>query len=189
MVREAADRGFEPELVAFDSWYAALENLKLLRDLEWDWLTRLKSNRLVDPDGEGNRAVSEIAIPPQGRRVHLKGYGWVKVFRTVGRDGDAEYWATSCLDMTPDQRADKADIAWQIETYHRGLKQYTGIEQCQHRKAQAQRNHIGLAVRAFLRLEAHRVRTGCSWFETKMGIIRDAVRDYLTHPQYTLSTA
>jgi len=111
MVREAAERGFEPEWVAFDSWYAALENLKLLRDLEWAWLTRLKSNRLVDPDGESNRIVSEIAIPPQGRRVHLKGYGWVKVFRTVGRDGDAEYWATSCLDMTPDQRTDKAEVA------------------------------------------------------------------------------
>jgi hypothetical protein len=111
MVRQAADRGFDLEWVAFDSWYAALKNLKVLRDLEWEWLTRLKSNRLVDPDGEGNRAVSEIAIPPQGRRVHLKGYGWVKVFRTVGRDGDAEYWATSCLDMTPDQRADKADVS------------------------------------------------------------------------------
>jgi hypothetical protein len=189
MVHRAAERGFRPELVAFDSWYASLENLKLLRDLGWEWLTRLQDNRLVDPDGEGNRHIREIEIPEQGRRVHLKGYGWVKVFRTVGRDGDDEYWATSYLEMTVDQREKKADVAWQIETYHRGLKQYTGIEQSQHRKAKAQRNHIGLAIRAFLRLEAHRLRTGVSWFEAKMSVIRDAIRSYLAHPQYTLSTA
>jgi hypothetical protein len=189
MLRQAQARGFKPEIVAFDSWYAALDNLKLLRDMEWDWLTQLASNRLVDPDGQGNRPIADIAIPPEGRRVHLKGYGWVKVFKTVGRDGDVEYWATNRLEMTAEQCMAYADAAWQIETYHRGLKQYTGIEESQHRKAQAQRNHIGLAIRAFLRLEAHRLRTGVSWFEAKMSVIRDAVRAYLADPLYTLSTA
>ncbi len=69
--------------------------------------------------------------------MHLKGYGWVTVFKTVGEDGDAEYWATSHVDVTAAQRAENADIAWKIETYHRGLKQYTGIEKSQHRKAQS----------------------------------------------------
>ena len=35
MVRAAQQRGFEPELVAFDSWYSGLDNLKLLRHLGW----------------------------------------------------------------------------------------------------------------------------------------------------------
>jgi hypothetical protein len=156
---------------------------------EKDKVTRLQNNRSVDPDGEGNRQISEIDIPPAGRQVHLKGYGWVKVFRTVGKDGDAEYWATSCLDMPLADQDQLADAAWQIEIYHRGLKQHTGVEQSQHRKAKAQRTHIGLAIRAFLRLEAHRLRTGTSWFDAKLSIIRDAVRAYIDHPQYTLSTA
>ncbi len=91
--------------------------------------------------------------------------------------------------MSTAQRTAHADAAWQIEVYHRGLKQYTGIEQSQHRGATAQRNHIGWALRAFLRLEAHRLRTGVSWFEAQMSIIREAIRSYLAHPQYTLSTA
>src|SRR5512143_2965579 len=45
MFRTAQARGFAPSIVAFDSWYSALANLKLIRDLGWDWLTRLKSNR------------------------------------------------------------------------------------------------------------------------------------------------
>ena len=128
MLRRAKERGFEPELVAFDSWYAALKNLKLVRQFEWHWLTQLKRNRLVDPDGSGNRPISEIDIPQHGRHVHLKGYGWIKVFKIVGIDGDVEYWATSRLDMTLEECAFYALDAWQIEVYHRGLKQHTGIE-------------------------------------------------------------
>jgi len=52
--------------------------------------------------------------------------------------------------------------------------------------AQAQRNHIGWAIRAFVRLEWHRFTTGVSWFDAKMRIIRDAVRAYLTRPTITL---
>ena len=59
----AAQRGFEPELVAFDSWYSGLANLKLVRKLEWHWLTQLKRNRQVSVDRLGNRAISAIFIP------------------------------------------------------------------------------------------------------------------------------
>jgi hypothetical protein len=44
------------------------------------------------------------------------------------------------------------------------------------------RNHIGLAIRAFLRLEWHRFHNGVSWFEAKVNIIREAVRAYLATP-------
>ncbi len=190
MVKQAHERGFEPELVVFDSWYSGLDNAKLLRDLEWHWLTQLKSNRLVSTDRTGNRAIRQIFVPMQGRIVHLKGYGWIKVFQTVGTNGDAEYWATSRLDMTIEQTAFYALDAWQIEVYHRGLKQFTGIERGQHRLEVAQRNYIGLAIRAFVRLEVHRSQSGVSWFEAKTGIIRSAMRSYLAHPSLTLcSTA
>jgi hypothetical protein len=186
MVKQAAERNFEPELVAFDSWYSGLPNLKLLRGLQWDWLTQLKSNREVSIDRTGNRAIREILIPVQGRLVHLKGYGWIKVFRTVGTNGDAEYWATSNLEMTIEEAAFYALDAWQIEVYHRGLKQFTGIERAQCRLEVSQRNHIGLAIRAFVRLEAHRLDSGISWFEAKTGIIRSAMRQYLAHPTISL---
>ena len=204
MLQTASARGFAPTLVAFDSWYASLENLKLVRTLSWDWLTQLKRNRLVNPDGQGNRPVSDIYVRLHGRRVHLKGYGWVQVFKTVatlsrgrghGENGDAEYWATSRLHtlvardsvvMTLEQCAFYALDAWQIEVYHQGLKQTTGVERAQFRVASAQRNHIGLAIRAFLRLELHRLRTGTSCVEAKRVIIRDAVRAYLANPAYTL---
>jgi putative transposase len=185
MLTPAAERGFQPRLVGFDSWYASLNNLKLVRTFEWHWLTQLKANRLVDPEGTGNRPIREVLIPRHGLIVHLKGYGLIKVFKVAAPDGSIEYWATSDLTMTLEQCADNALHMWRIEEYHRGLKQFCGIERAQHRSAKAQRNHIGLALRAFLRLEVHRLRTGVSWFEAKTGIIRNAVRAYLAQPLYT----
>lgn len=175
MLQSAFERGFTPELVLFDSWYASLQNLKFVRQLGWHWLTRLKANRLMSVEGNRkNRPVSAWTIPPHGRRMHLKGYGWVKVFKTVTPDGREEYWATSRLDMTLPEAAEYALHAWQIEVYHQGLKQFTGIERGQFRLAVAQQNHIGLAIRAFLRLEVARLQRGVSWFEAKQTIIREA---------------
>ena len=190
MLKTAHERCFAPEIVAFDSWYSGLDNLKLVRSYEWHWLTQLKSNRQVSIDHTGNQAICDILIPTQGRTVHLKGYGWIKVFKTVGTNGGVEYWATSQLAMTLEQAAFYALDAWQIEVYHRGLKQFTGIERAQFRLEVAQRNHICLAIRAFVRLELYRIHTGISWFEAKNSIVRSAIRAYLANPNFVLcSTA
>ena len=186
MLKTAKARGFQPRLVAFDSWYSSLENLKAVREHEWSWLTRLKGNRQVTPDGHGNRAVQDCDISPDGTVVHLKGYGMIQVFRIDAPDGDTEYWATSVLTMTTFERERAAGQIWTIEAYHRGLKQFCGVERCQARSGRAQRNHIGWAIRAFLRLEHHRIRTGTSWFETKMEIIRCALQLYLSQTSHIL---
>ena len=182
----AAERGFQPRYVLFDSWYASLQNLKAVRDQGWSWLTQLRGNRLVNPDGRGNVKVATLDIPAPGQRMHLKGYGWVKVFRTVSKDGDVRYWATNDLTLAAADRKELARQAWGIETYHRGIKQCCGVEKSPARRANAQRNHIRLSIQAFLRLEIHRLRTGSSWYEAKAVIIRDAIRAYFSNPQYQL---
>ena len=77
MIQRAKARGFAPKLVAFDSWYASLKNLKLVRASDWHWLTQMKGNRQVSIDRSGNRAIRESFIPKAGTKVHLKGYGWI----------------------------------------------------------------------------------------------------------------
>jgi putative transposase len=70
MLDTAKARGFQPQYVAFDSWYSSLANLKAIRAQGWHWLTRLKANRQVNPDGMGNRALAECAIREAGTRMH-----------------------------------------------------------------------------------------------------------------------
>src|SRR3954454_11304974 len=188
MLDTAKARGFAPACVVFDSWYASLANLKAIRGHGWRWVTQLKANRTVNPDDTGNRPLGECAIAEAGTRVHLQGYGFVLVFLIVTPDGDREFWATSDLGMGELTRRKYAEWAWGIEVYHRGLKQHCGVERAEVRAARAQRNHINCAIRAFLRLEQHRLVTGISWWEAKTTIIREAIRLYLTHPRYTLSS-
>jgi len=80
------------------------DNLKKIRSWEGHFFTRLKSNRQVNPDDTHNRAVREVEIPEEGLVVHLKGFGFARVFRTGSTDRDAKYWATNDLDMTEEKR-------------------------------------------------------------------------------------
>ncbi len=186
MLLTAQARGFTPECVLFDSWYASVDNLRLIRDCGWRWLTRLKANRRVSIDYQPKRALETWGIAETGTEVHREGYGLIRVFRVVATNGDTEYWATDDRAMGELERLKFAEMAWGIEVYHRALKQECGVERAMVRAARAQRNHIGCAIRAFVRLEWHRVRTGIGWGMAKEGIIRRAVRSYLAHPWYTL---
>lgn len=113
----AEKRGFKPRFALFDTWYSSVKNLKAIRNKSWHWLTRLKKNRLVNPDKTGNVAIELLDIPPDGMKVHLKEYGFIKVFRIVTKDGDTQYWATDVLDMQEEKRKELAKKTWKIEEY------------------------------------------------------------------------
>ena len=188
MLDAAKRRGFRPHAVLFDSWYSGLENLKRVRDHGWTFLTQLKVNRLVDLDRTGYRAVGLLPIDAGGTVVHLKGFGPIRVFRAVSRDGDVEYWATNDLAMDELGRPELAERCWAVEEYHRALKQCCNVERCQARSTRAQRNHIGMAIRAFVRLSWHFYTTGVSWYAAKAGIVREAIRAYRSHPLYKIAS-
>lgn len=187
LLYNAKIQGFEPSCVLFDSWYAGLDNLKIIRKYGWHRLTRFKPSRPVNPDGKGNVPLASAVISESGTSVHLKGYGFIKVFRIAAKNGSAEYWAADNPDTDELRRLQFSDFSWKIEECHRGLKQFCGAERSHVRTAKAQRNHIGPAARAFLRFEIFSLKTGCSWFEAKFRIIRDAVRNYMANPVYVLS--
>ena len=182
----AKARGLTPQCVVFDAWYSGKDNLKAIRDHGWTFLTQIRSNRRVNLDRQGNRPVSALPVAACGTIVHLEGFGLVKVFRIVATNGHTEHWISNDLDLDEGRRLAYAEQAWGIEEYHRGLKQYCGVERAQVRHSDAQRNHIGCAVRAFVRLEYHRFTTGISWFEAKLQVVREAVKGFLTRPLYRL---
>jgi hypothetical protein len=183
----ARARGLRPKAVLFDGWYASVANLKKVRGFGWVFVTRLPSNRKVRIDRGPAMAVCDQPIAAGGTVVWLPEFGLARVFRVVAPNGDTTHWATNDLGMDESARLVFAELSWGIEEYHRGLKQFTGVERCQVRSERGQRNHIGCAIRAFVRLEYHRFSTGVSWFAAKWSIVRDAVRNYLANPTYTLS--
>jgi putative transposase len=106
------------------------------------------------------------------------------VFRVVHSDEDNEYWATEILDVSESDRKLFKDLGWNIEEYHRGIKQCCGIERYQGRNEVVQRGHIFLSLLAFLRLESHRLNSGTSWYESKRAIHLSATSLFIAKPGF-----
>ena len=139
-------------------------------------MTRFEGNREVRIAHGGTMALDRQPIAGPGAVVWVPGYGEVRVFRVVAPGGGTTHWATNDLGMDEPTRLVFGELSWGIEECHRGLKQFTGVERCQVRAARGPRNHIGCAIRAFVRLEYHRFTTGVSWFAAKWAVIRGADR-------------
>jgi putative transposase len=88
------------------------KNLKLIASFGGFFLTRRKRNRLVNPDRQGDRPIREVEIPTEGRVAHRKGFGLVRVFRTVSPNGDAEYGATHDRKRTEEKREELEKRGW-----------------------------------------------------------------------------
>jgi hypothetical protein len=182
MLLRAKQRGFEPLYVLMDSWYSSIDNLKLItRKLGWHFICNLKANRQVSVSQGSYMAIADLGLAEkQVRKVWLKEYGWVLVCKLVAKDGDITYLATDDLElMNYEEFTGHFEQRWNIEEFHRGIKQTTGIEKCYSTLAVSQKTHIFAAFTAFIKLEIKRVKERISWYEQKAQINRYLTYNYL----------
>jgi hypothetical protein len=147
--------------ILFDSWYASAENLKLVHCLGLVFFTTLKSNRMVSLSrGGGWIHLDEIEWTwerlENGVMVKLKEVPFkMRLFKVVVTNGDIDLVITNCPDeaLTTQTAQDTSNVRWQVEELHRVLKQLTGTEKYQCRKARSQRNHIACCYHAWLSLK------------------------------------
>ena len=181
MLHFAEKRGFSPQYVLLDSWYASVQIMKLIARKRWRWIAALKSNRLVSQVQGTYLPVADLDWTAEPvHKVWLKAYGWVLVSKIVFKNGDITYIATNDLSLLDAQPLHgHMGYRWKIETFHRGLKQCCGIERCYSTRERSQRNHILCAFLAFLKLECKRIHTQISWYDQKWSIVRPATTLYL----------
>lgn len=178
MLKSAQERGLNPEMVVADSWYSSLDNLKSTRSHGWDWVMGLRSNRLV---GKPLVQIRTLDIPDEGLTVHLKGYGWIKLFRFVTKHGRTDFIGASKLDLSREQVKTYFERRWSVEVLHRELKQTCGFARCQANTGRAQRNHIGLSLltwmRRYKRRRANRANDILtSMYQQKWEVVKPGIR-------------
>lgn len=184
MVRSAKhDKRIQAQTILFDSWYASVENLKLIVRLGMVFVTTLKANRLVSlSKEEGYIHLQDLVWTDTtlqtGISVKLKEMPFkVQLFKIVAPNGDIEWMITNHSEgtiNTHDLQKENA-VRWQIEQLHRELKQLTGSEKCECRKARSQRNHIACCYLAWLSLKVK----AQTWGKTLYAAQRDLLSDYL----------
>ncbi len=155
--------------IAFDSWYASVENLKLVHRSGWTFYTNLKSNRKISITKEtGYQHLEEIEWSREelisGKLVRIKEVPfWLKLFKLVDTNGNIEWVITNKLaeDFTRLRAIQATQVRWQVEEFHRSFKQLTGSEKCQCRKERSQRNHLACCYAAWvaIKVKAQEMKT------------------------------
>ena len=185
--------------VLMDSWYATKDLMQYIDKLGKYYYCPLKKNRLVDDTG-GREKYKQIeslnwskAELEQGKIIKIKAFPQakkVKLFRVAVSTDRTEYIATNDLTQDSTDAVQKVcDIRWKIEEFHREIKQLTGVESCQCRKARIQRNHINCAMLVWLRLKQLAYSTGQTVYQLKQGLLSNYLIQQLKCPTLTMTLA
>ena len=167
-----------------------MDNLKLIVRLDMFFVTTLKENRLVSLSKEqGYIHLQDLVWTEQqlcdGVSIKLKEVPFcVLLFKIVATNGDIEWVITNHphgIFTTPDIQKENAR-RWQIEQLHRELKQLTGSEKCECRKARSQRNHLACCYHAWLSLKVVAKRMGKSLYAVRQDLFSDYLRTELRNP-------
>ena len=162
MVREVQTWGLQLDWVTGDSWYSGTENLKFLRNEEVGFLFGIATNRQVSLERGVQVQVQTLTIPECGLVVYLKEFGWVKVFCQNFKN-EVRYYIMFLPDDAQLRHLNRQDFRqihdshWQIENFHRVIKQVCNIERFQVRTQSAIKTHLFCALQAFCKLQTMRV--------------------------------
>jgi len=147
MLNEVLVWGLQPTFVTGDTWYASIDNFKRVRHHTLSCLFAVECNRLVSVEKGTYVQVQHLEIPESGLVCYLKGFDTVKVFRTVFKN-EYRYYTLYVSNLEKLEKLTYADFKaihdnhWNIEQFHRAIKQVCNIEHFQVRTTVAIKNHI-----------------------------------------------
>jgi len=158
MVGEVFRWGLRPAWVTADSWYSSIENLKFLRNKEVGFMVGLEKNRIISTMPHQYEPVGAATIGEEGLYTHLKGFDYVKVFRTVDTEDHERHYAL--YHPNPQMAAALNTAAfkklkqqhWHIEQAFRAVKQLVHAGHFFVRRTKAIQTHLFCVLRALQRL-------------------------------------
>jgi hypothetical protein len=212
MLQSVRHRQIPFTTVLMDAWYATRELMMLIEN--WNqppagtgtgtgtkklFYCPLKSNRKVD-DSAGERpyqGVSQLEWSEEelhsGKIVKVHGFAAeykVRLFRVEVSTHRTEYIVTNDATQSTTSGTRKVRaVRWKIEQVHRELKQLTGLERCQCRKARIQRNHIHCALLVWSRLNDLAHQAGTTLYQLKHGLLHDFLIQQLKAPTIQMRPA
>lgn len=194
MLEEVLAWGLKPRFVTGDSWYSCIKNLKQIKNHQLGFLFALESNRLVSVEKGTWVQIQQLNIPEDGLIVWLRDFGTVKIFRTYLKnqmrhyaiylpdddkenldDGEKKWVAfnQAAFDKLHDQH-------WDIEQYHRTLKQVCHIESFQVRGKTAVKNHIFASICGYVKLQKLRaVDLISNCYQLKRNLFNELIASFI----------
>lgn len=190
MLEEVVGWGLKPAWVTGDAWYASLKNLKQVRKIQLNFLFGIEGNRLISVEkGAYIQAQTLNDYPEEGKQVYLKEYGNVKLFRQT-RKNESRYYiiGVAHLDTLDDINGGHFEKIhqqhWNIECFHRAIKQTCHIEHFQVRTPEAVSTHIHCALLAFIQLEWMTLKNKIiNWYQLKRDLFSEIIKQFISNNQ------
>lgn len=179
LLRQAAQNQIPFRDVLNDVWYSSADNMKFVRHtLNKDFIMPLKANRKValglDAKLHGQFVrVEALALESHTRlEIYLEGvdvplFLVKQIFENADGSTGLQYLVTSDATLTADEITTLYQKRWNVEPYHKSLKQNAALEKSPTHSVKTQTNHLFAGLCAYIKLEMLKVSMKLNHFALK----------------------
>jgi len=179
LLRQAKQNRIPFQFVLNDVWYASSDNMMFVKhELETDFIMPLKSNRklaLSAAEKQQGRYARVDSLPLEAgvaREIYLEGVDFPlalvkQVFANEDGSSGSQYLVCSQPTLTGDQIMTLYRKRWNVEPFHKSLKQNASLEKSPTRTVRTQTNHLFASFCGYIKLELLKVSTKMNHFAFK----------------------
>jgi hypothetical protein len=184
LLQQAVRNRIPFKYVLNDAWYASADNMKFIKhDLKKDFIMPLKSNRKVALQQHSRLVpVDTLKLESQATlEVYLEGVDFPllltkQVFTNEDDSVGILYLVSSDITLTYDQMTTLYQKRWNVEPYHKSLKQNASLEKSPTQTVTSQTNHLFASLCGYIKLEMLKRSTKLNHFALKSKLYIRAVQ-------------
>ena len=187
LIKQAGTNLIPFRCVVFAGWFASAETMVFIKqDQQHDFIGPLKTNRqaalrVADKHQGRYRRVDTLVLEANAPRlVYLDGVAFPlllvkQVFTNEDGSCGMLYLVSSATTLSGDDLTTSYQKRWQVECYHKSLKQNVSLEKSPTQTETTQTNHFFAALCGFIKLERLKGKTKLNHFALKAKLYLNAL--------------
>jgi hypothetical protein len=187
LIKQAVTNRLPFRFVLFAVWFASAEPMGCIKQQQHcDFLCPLKTNRKValsQADTQQGRSgrVDTLELEAQApREIYLEGVAFPlvlvkQVFTNEAGSSGIRYLVSSDTTVSFDDLTTTYHQRWQVECYHKSLKQNVSLAKSPTQTVTTQTNHFFAALCGFIKLERLQMKTQLNHFALKSKLYLNAL--------------
>ncbi len=188
MIQQAIKNQVLFRYILFDAWFSSVENIKFIKqDCKKDVICPIKANRKVAVSLEDKlngqwQGISTLEIETNSElEIYLEGVEFpLTLIKQVFTNDDGStgilYLISTDRTLSFDQITTIYQRRWNVECYHKSLKQNVSLAKSPTQTEKTQTNHFFAALCGYIKLEMLKVETKTNHFAMKTKLYVNALQ-------------
>lgn len=186
LIAGAVENKIDFKTILADIWFSSAENMCYIKHkMNKEFITPLKDNRKIALSDEDLAAGKFVSIKKmelgESVLVRLEGVDFpLRLMRQVFKNEDgstgALHLVSSNIELTDEQIATTYHRRWNVEEYHKSLKNNASLAKSPTKTVRTQANHLFASICAFIRLEQMSLLKKLNHFAVKNKIYIEALK-------------